>query len=1858
MSGQEELLLLERVLLRFGGADTDEKLEKSVGRFLCPVLLKLGTERKDVRDKTLEVLTHISKQLKNRLKLAMPVDALLQQYEDSTLSSFVHNFTVVYLKMALVRITRAEQLALVPRLLCCLEGRPVANQNTLLRVITPLLGSVELPESQVDRASWLMLRQKRRAVGSLLLEFLIDFLRLPYKKPSFTPTSEHGENRGGLQGLTHASYQRASADLTVSNGYFDKLEEMKLGAVEFIASGIFAEEDVACHLLVASADTHHSVADKSDSHLKRMVGPDIWEKAPVITAVYKLLLGSTMNVPLDEVMLGSQGDTKSPTHCSVARDFVLLAILTVLQRSKEAVDQIELAVKACAVCHYSTQLKIRIQGLLLLQHICEHSSEDNATKYGASLFSYVCERIMEDEEPVALRSLALIALGKFSRTVPEHFRKRIHQRSSPEGVLRYMFKTLEETESEDLRQSFYDCIMAFAPALVPSAKAHSAEYMSLLASCRNSEVAKVRLLGVQFAITVLGVSDVATSFVLLEHSADSDETVRRACQRAIYGVVEDQSAHGHLTIIPSPEHLTPVEQILQHLNSASRTALSNDKGYRSAGVILPFSPKVLQQMLLYCHAALLSQYGITQEEFTLGNYQRQLLETYTSKTDHSQRVAKWTESWQLMEYLLAGKTLGSEFHVTTLAYLADLILLVPRDVETHVREVCLPHIMPYVTSSNEEVRGLAARVLASCTICCSLELTTITDQLMAEMHKKDLECKHGAMLALGAIIAGIPYSDRASELTSAVCNGFLKEFFLIVCGFLDSTSTSMYLAACQVITDIASTMSLEMVPDGELEKEAEESGGPPAAKKAKSPQDREAWTKAAIVQALGMRIKKGMESKILEKSSLTLASLLVGDSGMVHRQYILDKLLSTSKMAQAEVHFVVGEALSSVAVGRTSTSAPVSPVKYSIVCYSAKSEDKAATELAHLSSTLSAIMKLSKSDFESSRQAACVWLLCIVKDCGSLDGFKAHLREVQDVFVTMLTERNDIVQEVASRGLSLMFEYSPAEERDQLLETLRETLLKGRRSGRHVDKKTKVLDADVIGKQPDSSNPTTYEELCAMADDLQQPNLVYKFMNLANHHAIWNSKKGAAFGVSLIAQHDKEALQEHMDAIVPKLYTYGFDPNVKVQLAMANIWKALVTEPLKMIAKHFAAILAEIIGGLTHVQWRTRQSSCLALSDLLRRTDIRRELVEALPFIWEQCMRVRDDIKESVREAADSACKSLSKVTVRICDSSRGENGKMAIATVLPVIMDKGMLSSVAEVKTFSLATILQIAKSAGDLLKPHIAKLIPLLLEGLTELEPKVLSYVALHVGAENEEMQDKLDTARISASKGSPLMDVANQCLYHIDKTVLDGLIPALVIVLKSGVGLSTKAGCAQFIVSLCNRCGDDITPYAGKLLAALLHGLASRSSGVRRSYATCTGHVVKNAKESSVAKLVEKITAWYIEKDEEELQISAALALHAMSRHSPDVVQRHSSAILPLVFLAMHAKTKPPSTQDEQNSLDTVALWKEIWQENTPGTEGGVRVNHSEIMPMLIGVLNTSSSWDLKRQSAAAMSTVATKLGTGLTDATRDNLMLSLISALDTHMWKGRHAVYQAATDLLCVPLSEESKTPARMETVGKLLDSMLAQCKKKRYKREAVQCCGQILSVVSLDRRSTVSSIVAPIIEQDATNSDSDDGATTSERESQREQLRSAAFTLAGQAWPKGFTTIDEGSKDIMERAIASLEMSPWRVRVAILNTVSEFCSRCSVSSLAGTDKPVVMALGLKMLETVCKHITDAKFTAVQSASIKAVDQILQMSATGEFGLLSDTGIKQRLHQQIMALLTLRSASVLHPRCKDILQKYFS
>jgi len=44
-------VLLERVFLRLGSADTDEQLEAALAKFLAPVLLKLASQTDGVRKK-------------------------------------------------------------------------------------------------------------------------------------------------------------------------------------------------------------------------------------------------------------------------------------------------------------------------------------------------------------------------------------------------------------------------------------------------------------------------------------------------------------------------------------------------------------------------------------------------------------------------------------------------------------------------------------------------------------------------------------------------------------------------------------------------------------------------------------------------------------------------------------------------------------------------------------------------------------------------------------------------------------------------------------------------------------------------------------------------------------------------------------------------------------------------------------------------------------------------------------------------------------------------------------------------------------------------------------------------------------------------------------------------------------------------------------------------------------------------------------------------------------------------------------------------------------------------------------------------------------------------------------------------------------------------------------------------------------------------------------------------------------------------------------------------------------------------------------------------------------------------------
>lgn len=222
-----------------------------------------------------------------------------------------------------------------------------------------------------------------------------------------------------------------------------------------------------------------------------------------------------------------------------------------------------------------------------------------------------------------------------------------------------------------------------------------------------------------------------------------------------------------------------------------------------------------------------------------------------------------------------------------------------------------------------------------------------------------------------------------------------------------------------------------------------------------------------------------------------------------------------------------------------------------------------------------------------------------------------------------------------------------------------------------------------------------------------------------------------------------------------------YDPDTKVQAAMRSIW-AILTMNRKNVIDEFAnAIAEELLPAVTDREFRVRESACLALSDILRGHDTL-EMHKMIPQLLESVLRVRDDVKESTREAANRAADALSKLIVRLGSSSNLKKADEFLAIALPAVIDQGILKSTVRANTlFCLSLVLELTKNAGRQLKPYLADLIPLLMDSISENETPLLNFLAVR---STQEQLEKIDDARSNVVKTSPMMTAINDLLPHV--------------------------------------------------------------------------------------------------------------------------------------------------------------------------------------------------------------------------------------------------------------------------------------------------------------------------------------------------------------------------------------------------------------------------------------------------------------------------------------------------------------
>lgn len=170
--------------------------------------------------------------------------------------------------------------------------------------------------------------------------------------------------------------------------------------------------------------------------------------------------------------------------------------------------------------------------------------------------------------------------------------------------------------------------------------------------------------------------------------------------------------------------------------------------------------------------------------------------------------------------------------------------------------------------------------------------------------------------------------------------------------------------------------------------------------------------------------KKGNEKAI---SALGRLSLIFEESGPLSS--ILTTLYGLYELKQSEIHFTVGEALSCVGACWQSD--------VLLLGLDVESRYKGRMERPTTFATL--LVKLlqdCKTTKPSLKKASGIWLFALIQNSGHLAEVQARLRECQAAFMGLLSAREELVQETASRGLSLVYEQGDKDLREKLVSDL------------------------------------------------------------------------------------------------------------------------------------------------------------------------------------------------------------------------------------------------------------------------------------------------------------------------------------------------------------------------------------------------------------------------------------------------------------------------------------------------------------------------------------------------------------------------------------------------------------------------------------------------------------------------------------------------------------------------------------------------------------------------------------------------------------------------------------------------------
>ncbi|TAQ88421.1 hypothetical protein B7494_g3269 [Chlorociboria aeruginascens] len=1581
----KELELVGKVEMRIALAK-DEKLESILKPYLAPLLLKLASEHVSVRNKVVSTCQHIKIRLAGNQDIVLPVAALLKQYKENPESSMIRHFDLMFIQQSVGKLSSSEQMSLLPTLLHGLaaddEKLTCATVfNLFLRLLPQLRVPLRGSKEDIELRHQLGL-DDRLEDAKFVSQWFAKLILLSVVRPAVPGVTCPGLTVREYEFLTLNGKQE-TWDPTASEGL--NLTQTKITVLNFLASGAFTDEERFLPALFASGDPNSRISSLGDDLLKRSAVSV--EDSGIVENLFQLYF--TLKPALQtRVLILLTKSAISTTFTS--------QIVKIVQEGIQPDDNTNVAAKGLETVKFRNAL------FNYMNWVSRIGTPSDLGLVAPRLVGFLRAYVEDQGWPIpyerssdaaSLRALAYETIGSLAKTSPSMVVEPTL------SLVQWLFRSLTEEGSSDsifvsIEGALSSLLNAFAAPL--SQELRDAlrllllKYMTLEEG--DSIVRSARFATVRWANRSLEYSDTVGRWIdILALSGRTDERSdvveegKKGLDPYWYRLLNSSSASTTVSL-PQWAEMVKVFFSSQTLVENSSIANSMKTGMEVDGVsvfgnfpgskINAFAPAVN-----YCRRILLmGALEKTDTPLTIdADWERQLdvlfrsdKESRKAMKDHLRTV----DSDALHVYLTAAfegmlrndgnglQDCGKCFYgVASIAPSSCIEPLAGRAFE----------LLPAIKSNDIATRFLAAQAFGILASHPAFEVASV--QKLISTFLKDIKPWssavgaeankiHGSILALGHLLSRSSYYGRSDIVGDSLVLDSIMQLLEILAGARDvSTKEAVFSAVGQI--SASGVLTIGQIEQSSLKAEY-------------------------IIKLLTTEAKKGNEKAISALGRLGLVfDESVGETEGPLKS-VLSSLYELHELKQAEVHFSIGEAFSCASACWLSDALLLSL-------------DVDATYIGRtrpsrtLESLLEKLLQDCKTTKPSLKKASGIWLFCLIQYCGHLSEIQARLRECQGAFMGLLSARDELVQETASRGLSLVYEQGDKEVREKLVKDLVASFT-GTSTQLKVDEETELFEPGAL-PTGEGKSITSYKDIINLANEVGDQGLVYKFMSLASNAATWSTR--AAFGRFGLSNILSES--EVDPKIYPKLYRYRFDPNLNVQRSMNDIWNALVKDSSATINLYFDEIMIDLLKSILGKEWRTRQASCAAISDLIQGREFEK-YEKYLHDIWEVAFKVLDDIKGSVRKAALALSMALAGILVRQVEAgTSSKHAQAMLKEVLPFLLSsQGLESSAKEVRGFATATVLKLVTSGGKALLPFIPNLVEQLLGLLSTLEMEGVDYLYLRAAHYNL-TEEKIDNARTAAVSQSPLMEAIERCLDLLDEPTMAKFVPHLENVIKTTVGMPSKIGCSGVLVSLATRHSFIFRPYADQFLKMIEKTVLDRNNAVSAAYARAAGYLSRLATQKALLRLATYSKEQYFSAEDESRRQVAADIIYSVSKFATDRFNELSSVFYPFIFFSKHDFDEHVKAQFEK-----------IWSENVGGSRA-VLLYAGEITSLSIDRLE-SPRWTIKHTAALTIADVIMSCGPEISDANATLIWPALEKALALKTFEGKEKVLSAFVKLI--------------------------------------------------------------------------------------------------------------------------------------------------------------------------------------------------------------------------------------------------